>query len=159
MNYDALLDRVSVDLKADEGFSATPYLDTEGVPTIGHGTNLARGISRAQAEALLWHDMVDLYQEMESAIKGPLDLAGEYQADWLETRPPQVLAALLNMAYNLGIPRLMGFKKMLAALERDDYALAAKEALDSKWAGQVGNRAKRIATLLRAGDLQTGDRK
>ena len=67
---------------------------------------------------------------------------------WAEIPDPQQ-RALVNMCFNLGWPRLQSFRRMLAALEGGDYARAADEALDSKWAGQVGDRAHRIAALLR----------
>ena len=59
--------------------------------------------------------------------------------------------ALLNMAFNLGLPRLLGFTAMLADLESGDFAGAARETIDSRWARQVGARAQRIATLLAEG--------
>ncbi len=55
------------------------------------------------------------------------------------------------MAYNLGVHGLLGFSKMLSALHAGDYATASSEALASAWAGQVGDRAKRIAALFMAG--------
>ena len=58
---------------------------------------------------------------------------------------------LCNMAYNLGVPRLLGFERMWAALAAGDYERAADEALDSKWARQVGARAARVAALIREG--------
>lgn len=59
--------------------------------------------------------------------------------------------ALVNMCFNLGWPRLKKFKKMLSALECGMYRRAAVEALDSKWANQVGKRANRIAKLIEEG--------
>ena len=56
---------------------------------------------------------------------------------------------LMNMAFNLGLPRLQKFEKMLLALRLGDGERAALEALDSKWAKQVGKRAWRIAALYR----------
>jgi len=55
------------------------------------------------------------------------------------------------MAYNLGIKGLGGSRRMLSAMEYGDHSLAADEALDSKWAKQVGARAERIANLIRQG--------
>ncbi|MCV6587566.1 MAG: hypothetical protein OIF57_00865 [Marinobacterium sp.] len=60
---------------------------------------------------------------------------------------------LANMAYNLGVPRLKGFRKMWRALEQGDYKLAAAEMLDSRWARQVGKRATELAEQRRAGTL------
>ena len=42
---------------------------------------------------------------------------------------------------------------MLSALEKGDYNVAAKEALDSNWAKQVGDRANRIAKVFRELDF------
>jgi lysozyme len=58
---------------------------------------------------------------------------------------------LIEMVFNLGMPRLMGFKKMLSALERKDYEQAAKEMLNSRWSVQVGNRATTMAQMMRVG--------
>lgn len=49
------------------------------------------------------------------------------------------------MCFNLGWPRLETFHGMFAALMSGEYAAAAREALDSKWEKQVGERAARIA--------------
>ncbi len=59
--------------------------------------------------------------------------------------------ALLNMAFNMGIPKLSKFKKLLAALNAQDWPKAYSEALDSKWATQVGPRAQRLAKQFRDG--------
>jgi lysozyme len=45
----------------------------------------------------------------------------------------------------------MKFKKMLIAFERGEYNEAADEALDSRWAVQVGSRAQRDAKMIREG--------
>ena len=48
---------------------------------------------------------------------------------------------LVNMAFNLGISGLKTFRLMIAAIERQDWVDAAREGLDSRWSGQVGDRA------------------
>ena len=60
--------------------------------------------------------------------------------------------ALREMAYQMGVPRVMGFKRMLAALERKDWQRAADEALDSRWAEQTPARAQRVALKMHGGD-------
>ena len=59
--------------------------------------------------------------------------------------------ALVNMTFNIGITRLVKFRKMWEAIGDDDWEKASLEALDSKWAEQVGNRAVEIAAMLREG--------
>lgn len=70
---------------------------------------------------------------------------------WYVNQPEGVQAALMNMCFNLGIGRLLGFRKMIMALTAKDYTTAAIEALDSKWAKQVGQRAKDVALMIREG--------
>lgn len=125
------------ELKLDEGLRLKSYQDTEGVWTVGYG-----------------HTGPDVRQGLEISK----EKAGEYlDEDWDEA---VVLAkqlcksfdklngarkgVLVNMAFNLG-SRLGQFKKFLAAIEDQDYSLAAKEMLDSKWSTQVGKRANRLA--------------
>ena len=130
------------DLKRDEGCSLYPYFDTADPPktTIGFGRNLSdNGISQEEANTMLKSDMMTIVDEMRIKFMG-MDL-GE-----------GVERGILNMAFNLGKPRVMIFRKMWAALERRDFDLAAKEALNSKWSRQVGARAQRVAALIRQGE-------
>jgi len=126
------------DLKRDEGLRLKPYKDSEGFLTIGYGT-LIEDISEEEAEWLLTHRFDIIMLEAHRQFK------------WLSGLSGNRREAILNMAYNLGVPRLKQFKNMIAALEDEDYSLAADEALDSKWARQVGSRAVRIAAKLRQG--------
>jgi lysozyme len=124
------------DLKLDEGVKLTPYRCTAGALTIGIGRNLdAIGITTVEAMDLLENDI--------SRIVGELD-AG---FPWWNKMPEPAQRGLANMAFNLGVPRLRGFSRMLAALKDGYFDAAATEALDSQWADQVGERANRIAAL------------
>ena len=58
---------------------------------------------------------------------------------------------LLSMAYQMGVGGLLKFRKMLAAIEDNDWPEAEKQALDSRWAKQTPDRAKRHAEILRTG--------
>ena len=55
---------------------------------------------------------------------------------------------IIEMIFNLGLPRFLGFKKMIQALREDDYPQAAIEMLDSKWARQVGSRADTLVNIM-----------
>ncbi len=57
---------------------------------------------------------------------------------------------LIDMAYNLGVGGLLGFKRALAAVEAGDFPAAAAHMMDSRWAAQVGRRAVELAGLMRA---------
>jgi lysozyme len=45
-----------------------------------------------------------------------------------------------------------GFKRALSAMEREEYAEAATEFLDSRWAKQVGGRALELTDLIKTGE-------
>lgn len=124
-------------IKKCEGFNDFPYLDTTGKVTIGYGRNLdAKGISIDEAELLLKNDINDTVKEL-------------HNQSWFLPLPPDVQRAMINMCFNLGLPRFLTFKKMIAALNAKDYTKAAQEILDSKWASDVGQRAKDVAVLVR----------
>lgn len=128
-----------------EGFRSTPYKDTVGVLTIGFGTNLDQGISIETGVLLLEQSLVSLKRELKLALSD----AGFLVLSHNLTLSEQRAAVILNMVYNLGVPRLMGFKKMWKALAKGDFDTAAEEMLDSKWARQVGNRATELAEQMR----------
>lgn len=127
-------------IKMHEGFNNEPYICTSGKLTIGYGRNLEdTGLSLDEAEYLLENDFKRTEKEL-------------LQYSWYLAAPSNVKDALFNMCFNLGLPRLLTFKKMIEALIYKNYTKAAKEALNSMWAKQVGQRAKDIALMIREGD-------
>jgi lysozyme len=58
---------------------------------------------------------------------------------------------LIEMAFNLGVRGLLGFKKMIEAIQSKNYKLASTEMLDSTWAKQVKSRAARMAKRMELG--------
>jgi len=129
------------DLKRDEGFREYAYQDSEGYWTIGYGRlidkELGGNISETEGFILLVNDVDEVTNELDRVTP------------WWRQLPPDAQRGFANMAFNLGWTRLSKFVKMLAALEDHDFELAADEALDSKWADQVHERADRIADLYR----------
>ncbi len=125
-------------IKACEGLRLETYIDTTGNLTVGWGRNLKNGIRLDEAELMFQNDLKQTISELETC-------------SWYAKQPDNVKQALINMNFNLGITRLLGFKKMISYLESKDYTNAALEALDSTWAIQVGQRAKDIALMIRQG--------
>lgn len=124
-------------VKAAEGFRATAYQDSVGVWTVGFGTNLQElSIDRPTAER--WLNEALRRCETEAA-----------RFPWYATLNPPRQRVILEMLYNLGLTRFVGFLKMLAAIERKDYAQAAEQMMSSKWASQVGVRATKLAAIMR----------
>lgn len=65
--------------------------------------------------------------------------------------PEIVQEALVNLCFNMGIKRLMAFKKTFGYLREQQYDKAADELLDSRYANQVGERAEDVADMIREG--------
>jgi len=138
MKFD--MDSLIQQLVEHEGLELFPYEDTLGIVTIGVGRNLEeRGISEDEAFYLLSNDIEVIWDEL---IK---------QHPIVEDLDDQRQMVLLDMAFNMGVPRLGKFKKMWAAIEDGDMNEASKQALDSRWANQVGRRAETLAERLISG--------
>ena len=124
-----------------EGLRLKPYTCTAGKLTIGYGHNLEdNGITLEIAEILLRTDLA--CARMEVCAKFP----------WLMKLNEPRQYVLVDMCFNMGITRLLTFKKMLAALQEGQFERASHEMLDSKWAKQVGKRATRLAEIMRKGE-------
>jgi lysozyme len=61
---------------------------------------------------------------------------------------------IVNMAFNMGIVRLGGFKKFIASLVQLNFSAAASEMQNSAWFSQVGNRGIRLVYAMRNGAFQ-----
>jgi len=60
--------------------------------------------------------------------------------------------ALIDMVFQLGLPSFKGFKNTIQFIRTGEWALAADEALDSRWArNDTPERAKEITDMLRSG--------
>lgn len=134
----------------EEGYRGRPYHCSEGYPTIGYGQRIGPKdapldqyqfkLSRRVAREWMKECIDQLYGE-----SGELVLERDIGA----VRH----SVLISMAYQMGADGLRKFKRMLAALNAGDWELAEKEALDSEWAKQTPERAKRHAEMLRTGEL------
>ena len=128
-------------IKRHEGFRAKPYRDAVGKLTIGYGHNLDDlPLTPDQAAYLLVTDLERLWNRVKYAKPFVARLDSVRQA------------ALQDMVYNLGVRGLLGFRRMWQAIEDGDWERTAVEALDSRWAMQVGQRAKEDAEMLRTGE-------
>ena len=142
-------------LLLEEGMVLKPYVCPAGFLTIGVGRNLDtnpltpkerkkigdvnKGITTDEAIYLLKNDIMRCQDELINNISWFYQLDDERQY------------ALLDMCFNMGISRLLKFKKMLNAMFIGDFKGAAKECLNSKYARDVKKRAERIARLIQTG--------
>ena len=69
---------------------------------------------------------------------------------WLEEEPKEVQYILTEMAYQLGVEGLLGFKNTLKLIKEHKYKEASFEGLNSKWAKEdTPERAKELMNILR----------
>tara|TARA_Y100000361_G_scaffold114854_1_gene105440 strand:+ start:3234 stop:3644 length:411 start_codon:yes stop_codon:yes gene_type:complete len=128
------------ELKRDEGVVLSLYQCSAGKNTIGVGRNLDdRGITEDESDYLLSNDIDLCVEELEGTFP------------WFATLSDARQRVMVNMCFNLGLSRLLGFEKFLAAMEAGDWETAGIEMLDSKWAVQVGNRSERLKDLVVGG--------
>jgi len=149
----------------NEGFRSKPYKCSEGVWSIGYGCNLERRMSELPSMIRGWvrtqgieggyikYDMP--IHNLNLNIKEASDILQEdltnivqellTKVPWVEHLPETARDIVYDMAYNLGVPGLLNFKKMFFALFNSDWRGASNEMLDSKWAKQVGKRATKQA--------------
>lgn len=123
-----------------EGLRLKPYKCPAGKLTIGVGRNIEdNGISESEAYYMLDNDIAQC----------TLDLFNNFP--WVKNMTPRRQGVLIEMIFNMGIARFKQFKNMLALCEKGDFEGAAKQALDSLWAKQVGKRATTLAQVLKEG--------
>ena len=145
MNREAVYEQ----LKTDEGVEYAIYLDHLGYPTFGvghlikesdpeHGQPVGTPITEDRVRSCFEKDLDTAVSECEV-------LYGEREFSRL---PDEVQQILVNMMFNMGRPRLSGFKKFNAAVKWKDWMEAAKEGRDSRWYRQVTNRAERLMVRL-----------
>lgn len=129
-------------VRQHEGYRAKAYTDTAGVWTAGYGRNLqTMTVSSHVAEEWLAEDV---YLAEAEAKKF-------YEWRFLDTDARQ--NAFVEMVYNLGSGGVAKFENMLLAIRQSNWVEAAKQALDSKWATQVGKRGLTLIAMLQTGEF------
>lgn len=124
-----------------EGLELKPYRCTAEKLTIGVGRNIEdRGITEDEARYLLKNDIKIVEDEL---LERKPEVAG---LDSVRQR------VLVDMGFNIGLPTLMKFQNMWAAIEEEDWEEAAAQMMDSRWAEQVGRRAERLSQAMATGE-------
>ncbi|MBU0959810.1 MAG: hypothetical protein KKB31_07725 [Nanoarchaeota archaeon] len=131
-------------VKRHEGLKDRIYLDTEGVLTggWGHAFHIGSELPFDVCLKLFYHDFGNAIKDVEFIQKKfGLEINGVREG------------VLIDMAYQLGVVKLLLFKKMLAALCIEDYDEAAAQILNSKAAKQCPSRYKELAGLMKKGEV------
>lgn len=138
-----------------EGFVLKPYKDSKGYLTIGVGRCIdknpftpeelkavgdwKKGITKNAAYMLLRNDIKRTIKDLEKNIPFWKELDDERQY------------ALLDMAFQMGVRGVLGFKKMLASMALGNWVDAWHHCMDSKYAREFKTRAERIANCIAQG--------
>jgi lysozyme len=142
------LQKLIAELRRDEGVRYSPYNDTKGIPTVGVGHNLIAKplpagwkypLNDTQVNSLLDDDIEDVFHDLDRNLPWWTDLNDVRQR------------VICNMAFNLGITKLLGFRNTLVFMRQGKYDAAADGMLASAWASQVKGRAQRLADMMRKG--------
>ena len=139
MNIEALREQ----LKVDEGVKYEIYKDHLGYPTFGighliteddpeHGEPDGTEISEDRVNEIFESDVAKFVSEAKILFPD------------LDELPDVAQQVIVNMAFNMGRPRLSKFKNFIAGVNDRDWTRAAEEMMDSRWATQVGDRAIRL---------------
>ena len=139
MNIEALREQ----LKIDEGVKYEIYKDHLGYPTFGighlitendpeHGEPDGKEISEDRVNEVFAADVAKFVSESKILFPD------------LDELPDVAQQVIVNMAFNMGRPRLSKFKNFIAGVNDRDWTRAAEEMMDSRWATQVGDRAIRL---------------
>ena len=133
-------------LRVHEGVETHAYKCTADKTTIGVGRNIdpsgGLGLSSDEIDYLLSNDVKRVRAELIRAFS------------WFSELDEVRKDAMIDMCFNMGLPRLKLFKKSLEAMANEDYDIAAIEFLDSNWAKQVGGRSIIVTDMIRSGDYR-----
>jgi lysozyme len=128
-------------LTLHEGVRRFPYHCTAGKLTIGIGFNLDDvGLYPEEINFILRNRIERTEQEVERVFP------------WYNELDDVRKAVIVDMAYNMGIATLSQFKRTLGSVRDGNYALAAEQMLQSKWARQVKGRAVRLSKMMETGE-------
>jgi lysozyme len=128
------------DIKKEEGYRSSVYLDTLQKPTIGYGFLI---------DTLeLQEDICELIlmRKLEKLIKSI-----KFNFKWFDDMPDKVQDVIINMCYQLGVSGVSKFKKTIQFMKNQQWDRASVEMLDSKWAReQTPQRAKRLSEIVKS---------
>ena len=125
-------------IKESEGFRSKVYQCTEGFDTIGYGF--------AIKDLVLGEDICDMILERKIA---ELKLRIQQKLPFYEGMPETVQDVIVEMCYQMGVYGFSKFSKTIDHLMRKDFVAASKEMLDSRWAKQTPNRAKKLSDYVK----------
>ena len=137
---------VTEQLISEEGSIPYAYEDSEGYLTIGVGRLIDRrkggGLRPSEISLLLYSDIQECEEQLNSSFP------------WYAALNDPRKGVLIGMAFQLGFAGLLKFKQTLGHMKAGRHLVAADAMLNSKWAQQTPERAKRMSEQWRTGTWQ-----
>ena len=138
--------RLLKSVKEHEGYRNKVYLDSLGKRTVGVGHLCVEDHWEDDKEYSEKYLMKILKDDLKNAIQGAERLLKGCPI--LDSLAREIV---IEMVFQLGETGVSKFKNMLKALEEGPhYKTAAIEMLDSRWAKQTPNRAKKMSDSMRS---------
>lgn len=140
-------------LNYEEGYKESPYLDNQGFPTVAGGIRIGpKNANLSNYTFIVPRTVGDVWKKVIVDQK-VIDM-GKYQsiASAIAASNQPRRDVLISMAYQMGVDGLAGFKNTLAMISAGDFGSAANGMLNSLWAKQTPNRARRHADVMRTGN-------
>ena len=135
------------EIKQHEGFNQAVYKDRLGKKTVGYGHLCVEDH---------WEDGKKYDTSyLEEIFEKDFNIALNDANKILEGKPVNHIAreAIIELVFNIGMPRTKKFVKCLAALDKEDYNEAGNQILDSLYARQVPARAGTLAGKIKSAKL------
>ena len=130
------LEDLKEEIKKEEGYRLEVYTDTEGFPTGGYGHKIIDG-EEIPTTKEGWEELFE--KDFARACEGGMNICGDWDIK------DEAKAIIIHMFYQMGEAGVRKFKRALSHLFNKEYSLCAAEMLNSRWANQTPNRAKRLS--------------
>ena len=129
-------------IKKNEGFSAKPYKDQLGHLTIGYGhlilpyeTHLTvKKNSKAQLKEIFIQDFNRAVSDYKKFIKREIYSEKDEEL-------------LIEMVFQMGVKKVLKFKKLLSNMRKSNKHLVCFEMMNSLWYSQTPNRVKNLIKI------------
>jgi lysozyme len=142
------IEKLREQLKIDEGCVFELYNDHLGYATFGIGHLVLESDPEYGADIGTPVSDDRVIEAFEQDVKTVLSDCTILYPDFDEL-PEEAQQVIANMMFNMGRPRLSGFKGMKRGVDSRDWHAAADEMVDSAWYRQVTNRADRLVERIR----------
>lgn len=135
--------KLAIELEEEEGNKPYAYQDHLGYWTIGIGIL----IDKRKGGGLRPEEVTFIFENRMKILSAEL----QERLPWFHTLADARQRVLMQMAFQMGVDGLMGFKNTLKMIEEGKYMMAAAGMLQSKWAKQTPDRAERLSKMMETG--------